>query len=356
MNNNNDKFKFSSNAIIYSNFVKYIELSYFFNRTIKLCNDTLYIFIDADMFEPAYCDTNDNPTAMKIAVGILNSVAHYRHYFKSRFYNVNTIKTFIISKYAITDDYHNDYEYKIYKILSTIVPFLPNTFYINSTLDFPAPAIITNLIIELFRNEKIGDIITISKNPLAYQIPAYLDSMFYKYDNPNYFQNYLIIPHKKKIADIINSNNVLYEFFIKSRGLKSSKHKEDIEELNPLLLPLIASYSGDSRLGMFSILTVPMAIKHIKGLITNYDILNGRNDLNLISNILERDSLLYTNKDDILYWRYRNNDIDIMINDIRQIPFDWSWYINRVIEFSRLQSILEKYSYEEPINLIYLFE
>ena len=349
-------------AIINSNKIKYKVL----NDTIvpKLADlnpDELTIYIDLDtifnkFYSPNVVDTiRNNDNQFILSSELLNIIAHYRHYFWSRFSTKTTFYLF----YSMTKPRYNTMILPNFRSTHFEKRFKGNPEFFSTNSSIDKNLRISSKIVKYIPGAYIID----SKELDSSVVPFYLISHFNKDSNAN-----IVMTNNKLLYQLTNlprtfictlksDNSRLLNNDDVVKSLFTSK-KIPSEFVSPKLLSVIYSISGisnydiDGMKGMGFIKTANTLKKLVdKGMISDTEYL----DINDIIDVLEEnigkfDKQIFT----------RNFKIFSLKNLYLQLsPAQEDYIVGSIVDKSDNAGLMEinsKYFDEFPLMLLELFE
>lgn len=370
--------RFSMNAMIYSNYIRYDRLRELIINEFRGTADedciNINVFIDLySLMKNAYHRDDfavDAEDKYALAAGAINMAAHYRAFFNSRL-GVNT-KIFIVSSFnnykylsAINPQYHSqvdldgikvEYFLKNISALSVISPYLPNIYFKHYDYATSAAAIRDIMGFNLSNGNKNPNII-ITKDILNYQLV-------------NFQPVRTLILRPKKISENQDSSDISYLInkynlmrillWERNRGKKPDpttmeQRYQKISMINPELFSAMLSIIGCQEYGYKSILSLPSTINAFhKIIIENQFLLNqyNYNPLDLFRlveenaktkrniNIVELESRFRTMDTIYLYDQMQALNIELMT----KIPDD-------LYAPEMLKKINDKFFVDNPLDL-----
>lgn len=341
--------------IINSNYIRYDRLTQIINTAFVGSNaEELNVYIDVySILKQLYRNTNyDIDNYSSVTSCIINMVAHYRHFFRTR-YRVET-KFFIVaskncsySNQLFYKDYNskNNYAFKMNKIaddmilanmniLNTLCPYLPDVHFIHST--FETGVVIYDLIC---RNETVNPIIPhviITKDLYNYQLSGMRDNIV------------ILRPKKYKGNDIsyfINSQNLMLQYAAE-RKIKDG----GITTLSPALLSLIMTLSSVKERNIKSATNINKAIQLVKNAIDNNLILNGYNYLSdVLWNGIENTCLNISKNE--FENRFKSIDISYQHSIYMNSPESKMIKLLNLIDDDAVREISNTYFKDNPLDL-----
>lgn len=292
--------------LLFSNYIKYDKLKDLINESFK-GSDATEINVIIDMYSICKSLYRNNIEIGNIGSiltsGIINMVAHYRHFFRnyygteSTFYIINSINC-PMQNISLYMNYNKSFRYLLsYKkditdfiksnidILNLICRYIPETYFINTDLE--TGVIINEAVIKHSAKPNI----VITKDQYNYQLSALYD-------------NVVILRPKKIINEdisyYINKKNVLPIYFSEN----NNKYKDT--NINPELLSCIMTLSSLSCRDIKKMFTRPKAVNILQNLIEFHYLLNAHSlDYhNALSKVMDEEKLFIFNQ--------RFNAIDIL--------------------------------------------
>ena len=332
-----ENYQLPIDVLTYSMYSKYVLMDEYFKSTNISKYTNVCIYIDLSLIKNVmYKYSSDNPTKADIAARILNMAAHYRHYFRSRF--KSNVYMYLIGT-TNRDRGEGDNISRILSFLSLLVPYFPNMYCViknNCTI----PVSIMSLIRQA--GEGYYNVI-ISRDPMSYQIPIYTEGC-------------LIRPNISRDPIFVDKNNVLQEWKRKYYP-RCKVIDEDIQRINPKLLPVIISFSGCNDMKLPCILNFP---KTIDTLLTKY---MGNDGYYMLDSHINPDDLSLplkiNNPDiaDVVMERLLSVDLIYLLNNYSTNPECWdtSWAISKPGHIDTIMVIIDRF-FNGYIDIISLYE
>ena len=351
--------KVNLEGILLNYYIKYDRLNILNSQIANPPRKVEYIdiYIDLyDMLKNVYSQDVYATKKLLIVSSIINLAAHLRGYYKrayrlwSRIFLVygeestnshrNFIPEFTTNNRidALNYEKTNAFIDSQLKVLNILCAYIYDIYYIRKHCDF---SVFTYDNIQ--KNNSPMNII-ITKSTYAYQIPALSN------DNTPV---YIFRPKKYKYDDtsyLINKPLVLQAYF-------NTLHRDNIlnmiKDINPELLSVLMSISGNKYKYVKPLTSATKAIYAIHNLISNGRILNQYNsDPELIYNaIMETDLRSIINS---LEFINRFKGLDLIYQHLIYIntaeSMDNSWYIN-LEDVNTFQNINNKYFIDNPLDL-----
>lgn len=233
----------SLEQIFNANYIQYDRLIVLTNNAFKGSNsNNINIYIDLySMIKPLYRDNYIIEDYSALTSCIINIVAHYRAFFRTR-YNVESKFYLIYSKNCpyinkqFVQDYNAKNEYMMsvnnqkeemivnaLELVKILAPYLPEVYYV--TTEFEAGVIMKELILR----DNITPHLIITKDKYLYQLPS-------KHDNCIIYR-----PMKKDGIDYsyyINKENVLMTYLAERKIKDRNSYIKISGEIMPLLFTL----------------------------------------------------------------------------------------------------------------------
>ena len=366
---------------IFSNYIRYdrlkdLILHEFANTEYANCNH-VNIFIDIfDILRGIKYEEIENSNEYALASGIINMIAHYREYFRSR--HATTTYVYIIS--SLNDNpslrtqihyYHsfhpNDdmsdekmqYISKNIKVLESIVPYIPNAYFKHYTSSTTCAAIADIIDYNIKqRNDKSPNII-ITRDIINFQ----LVNLF---ETPN-----IILRPKKSTVGNVNKSSVDMSFSINKQNLMSTlvylrvNNAEELDQqrlknrldkvsaINPGLYSLFLAMTKVPERGYPSIMNIPSAINILYNILVEERLeLNAYTTypLNLLNLVAERSSNYKFNSTEIEN-RFRAIDSYYLLNNLRLTKVEEYRFVKDLYNPSLLKELNEKFFSEIPLDL-----
>lgn len=369
---------FSINGIIYSNFIRYEELrklvlNEFQGTPEENCTE-INLFIDLySLMKNAYYGDNfiiNQGEEFALTAGVINMAAHYRFYFQSRHSvktNIFIVSSFNTNKY-ITDinpkyrsyirsgDPRIEYFIENIKLLSSIVPYVPNMFFKHYNYATSASAIRDIMGYNVTHGNTNPNII-ITKDILNWQLVNFKPARTVVFRPKKMTED----KNSVDLSYTIDSTNLMrvlaWERCRKNKTISNliGKYYEKIDKINPELFSAFLSLIGCVEYGYNAVLSFPSALNAMykviveKGLYLNqytynplelfrliYDNLNTQRSMNIV----ELESRFRTLDTIYLYDQMQAIDLELL----KKIP-------NDLYNPDLLKRLNEKYFTENPLDL-----
>ena len=234
-------------------YIKYDRLTQLM-QAVTADTNRIHFYVDLNsLLNRVYKIDNSYDTPNSLVVGLLNLVAHYRHFFRNR-YNVAT--RFYLTYADEANGSHTQYlptfgksdpilpfiyEARHYSIetqlnlIATLVNYIPEVYYIRSHASFAEWTCHRIVKDTTDKGQSSATHIILTTSKYVYQVPA----LFYG------SQVYVMKPMKSKEGDesvIVRPDTVLLAYY--NKLTPNSSVRTILPQLNPKLLSLLMTFNG----------------------------------------------------------------------------------------------------------------
>lgn len=351
-----------SEALLYSNFIKYKKLYELCMETIAK-NKTLYevnVFIDLQQFLLPLYSFADIENPMGLLATMSNMPLHYRAFFNSYKVKSNIFVIFSYNKSYINYRYIGDYNSKnLIKVenndnvrsiidrnislMKTLFPYLPGIYLKTGTVE---PSVIAYDIIDKFtRKGNNTPNVFISNSDYSFQLPAVLNN------------TYLFYKKKVRNEESNKQDDVSFSVSNKDALVKYISHSKnqivDIGNINSNWVSTFMLLNGLPCRGIKSLVDYNKSINTMKYIKDNYNVVTPENIYNALITIDAKNKIAKKYNLLDIEARLHAIDIDYQLKLYRELPESLETsFLNDLYDMDALYKIATTYfNQQNPLNI-----